>query len=387
MHCNHLDIVSLDNGMYTVKNTVNSRYVKMGARETRFLLESIGFDNIAQEIDVCNELNADERELLFQKFEEWGFLDDKNLQQNNKKNDITRIKVCEFDPEKYIQNIPNGIKNMFSINGVILIAILTIIAFILMCNNAEGLYSAAKDSLHFSIMEYVLFYIMMVLTTMLHEMGHAICCTHHGGKISSIGIMLFFLIPCFFCDVSDIYMFKNRKKSFSVAVAGIAINYFMGTIVCIGYFILLGRGIYVPLLMFYYFANIGFVVFNLIPFVKLDGYWVVTALLEVDNLMDKSILTFLTCIINPREFKIIACGIVKKIVLFLYGLSAIAFRPIFWIVSVYSLCNFLAERQMDWMCGVVVGFVLVMVLKDVTTLLNRYIEMYRIQRHRVLGMI
>ena len=82
-------------------------------------------------------------------------------------------------------------------------------------------------------------------------------------------------------------MFKDRKKSFSVAVSGIAINYAMGTLGCILFILLAAHNIYIPLLLFYYLANLGFVVFNLIPFVKLDGYWVVSSLLEVDNLMDK----------------------------------------------------------------------------------------------------
>lgn len=202
-----------------------------------------------------------------------------------------------------------------------------------------------------------------------------------------MGIMLFFLIPCFYCDVSDIYMFKNRKKSFEVAVSGIFVNYSMGTIACILYFVLDSLGIYMPILMFYYFANIGFVAFNLIPFVKLDGYWIVAALLQVDNLMDKSILTFFIGILNPRELRTMTCGFAKKAILFLYGFSAIAFRPVFWIISVYSACIFLSEKGMDYLCGVIVGFVFVMALKDISNLLKRYVDMYANQKQRVLRMV
>ncbi len=199
--------------------------------------------------------------------------------------------------------------------------------------------------------------------------------------------MLFFLIPCFFCDVSDIYMFRDHKKSFGVAVSGIATNYAMGTIGCISFFLLAANNVYAPILLFYYFANLGFVVFNLIPFVKLDGYWVATSLITVDNLMDKSILTFFMGLINPKELKSLACEKGKKRMLFLYGLSAIVFRPIFWIISVYSAYEFLASKNMDYLCGVVVGFVLIVVYKDISDLLKRYVDMYKNQRHRVLKMI
>lgn len=388
MRYNHLDIVCLDSNIYTIKNTINHKYIKMGNRETKYLLQCIGYEG--QEIDLKDipDLVTEEQELMHQKFEEWGFLSEEDSQiVDNKKFDITRIKVCEINPDDYLNKVPIWLQNMFSKRGAFLVMVLTIVAVVLMCKNPEQVYMAATDSFHFSIPQYIIFYFMMISTTMLHEMGHAICCCRHGGKISSMGVMLFFLIPCFFCDVSDIYMFKDRKKSFGVAISGIMINYTMGTIACLAYFAFNTNGVYLPLLMFYYFANIGFLVFNLIPFVKLDGYWVATALLEVDNLMDKSILTFLTGVISPKKLKDIKCGAFKKSMLFLYGFSAIIFRPIFWIISVYSVCEFLSSRHMDWCCGVVVGFVFVMVVKDIATLLMKYIEMYRNQKQRVMGMI
>lgn len=387
MRYNHLDIVRLDNSMYTVKNTITKKYVKMGIREVDYLLHCIGCK--CEELDLLSEeeLDQSEKSFMLQKFEEWGFLEENDVTANLEKFDITKIKLCEMNPDKYLQRMPKAIKELFSIKGAVLLGMLTIFAFILLFSHPDELYTAALDSFHFSIVQYIIFYFMMIITTMLHEWGHAICCQRHGGKISSMGLMLFFLIPCFFCDVSDIYLFKDKKKSFSVAVAGISVNYALGTISCILFFVLNRFNIYLPLLMFYYFANIGFVVFNMIPFVKLDGYWVATALFNVDNLMDKSILILLIGMLHPTELSEVSCKNLKKAMLFLYGLISLTFRPIFWVISVHSLCEFLSERGMDWMCGVVVGFVLTVVIKDVSNLLKRYTEMYREQRKRVLSML
>jgi putative peptide zinc metalloprotease protein len=387
MQYNHLDIVDLDGSMYTVKNTINKKYIKMGGREVKFLLESIGCVQDDFHFADMEELNQTEKELLTQKFDEWGFTGENVEGVNSEKFDITKIKICEIDPCRFLQRMPKFVKELFSIKGAVLLGVLTVVAFTLLFGHPDELYRATVDSLHFSILQYIIFYFMMIVTTMLHEWGHAICCHRHGGKISSMGMMLFFLIPCFFCDVSDIYMFKDRKKGFSVAVSGIAVNYGLGTISCILFFLLNRMGIYAPIFMFYYFANIGFVAFNMIPFVKLDGYWVATALFNVDNLMDKSILIFLTGILHPTELESVQCNPMKKTMLFLYGLISLAFRPIFWVISVYSLCEFLSDRGMDWMCGVVVGFVFTVVLKDVMNLLKRYVEMYRNQKQRVLSML
>lgn len=388
MQYNHLDIVNQGDGMYIVKNAVTKRYVKMGSREINYLFQCIGCESGEFDFSGEGDLDQEERIFMYQKFDEWGFLNEGSPEEkDSKKFDITKIKICEMNPDKLLQKIPKAIKELFSVKGALLVAALTILTFAMLFRYPNELYRAAMDSLHFSLLQYIIFCLMMIVTTMLHEWGHAICCHRHGGKISSMGLMLFFLIPCFFCDVSDIYLFKNRKKSFSVAVSGIAVNYALGTISCILFFVLNQFGIYAPLLMFYYFANIGFVIFNMIPFVKLDGYWVATALLEVDNLMDKSILIFLTGILNPNGLKDAKCRGTKKTMLFLYGFSALVFRPIFWVISVHSVCAFLDERGMDWMCGVVVGFVLTVVVKDLSNLMKRYVEMYRNQKQRVLGML
>lgn len=381
----HLEIECIGDELYTVKNKVTRRYVKMGGRETKYLLSHIGYEGDELRFPGLEELNKEEQEFMLEKFEEWGFLNEDEVVEEKK--DITKIKLWEMNPERCLGRIPRWIQELFSIKGALLSLVLTIIAYTFIFRNAELVLTAATDCLHFTLPDFAIFYVMMILTTMLHEFGHAICCNRNGGKVSSMGLMLFFLMPCFFCDVSDIYMFRDKKKSFGVAVSGIAINYTMGTLGCVLFFLLNMKGVYAPLLLFYYFANLGFVVFNLIPFVKLDGYWIATALIGVDNLMDKSILTFLTGLVKPKDLKDISCTKSKKKMLFMYGFSAIVFRPIFWVVSVYSAYEFLASKNMDYLCGLVVGFVLVVVYKDIADLLKRYVDMYRNQKQRVLGMI
>ena len=388
MRYKHLDIVFLEDGMFTVKNNSTKKYVKLGSRETDYLLRCLGYDGDEFNLSETVLLNPDEQIFMNQKFDEWGFLDEnKAPEEDKKKFDFTRIKICEINPEDTLNKVPSFIKNLFSIRGALILIAMTVASYIVLCTHKEELLRAMQDSFHLSIAQYIAFYFMMIITIMLHEFGHAICCNRHGGKITSMGLMLFFMIPCFFCDVSDIYLFKDRKKSFGVAVSGIAINYMMGTAACLAYFYLYHIGIYAPLLMFYYFANVGFVVYNLFPFVKLDGYWVMTALLGVDNLLDKSIISFLTAILNPKSFEEVNCSLGKKLTLFLYGLVAILCRPVFWIVGIYSVCKYLDAKDFDYLCGILVGFMAIMILKDLSDLLKRYVDMYRNQRDRVLGLI
>lgn len=75
-----------------------------------------------------------------------------------------------------------------------------------------------------------------------------------------------------------------------MALAGVYVNAFLGVAFLLLAFVLtlLGRVV----LPFYYFAlsNLVVSVYNLIPLVKLDGYWFLSAVLQVNNLMDKGFL-------------------------------------------------------------------------------------------------
>ena len=206
MQYNHLEIVKIEADLYTVKNTNNKCYVKLGARETNYLFTCLGLESEVDE--SVEELNTQEKVELYGKFDEWGFLNSDS--EEKKKTDITKITICNFNPNEFLEKVPKFIKGLFSIKGAILLLVLTICVFTIISKNAEMIYQGTVDCMHFSIDKYIIFYFMMIITTMFHEFGHAITCFRHGGKISSMGIMLFFFMPCFFCDVSDIYMFNNR---------------------------------------------------------------------------------------------------------------------------------------------------------------------------------
>ena len=98
-----------------------------------------------------------------------------------------------------------------------------------------------------------------------HELAHAVVCKKYGGEVKSIGILLFFLIPCFYCDVTDIYKISEAKHRKRVALSGVYVNAFLGVLFLLVAFVLTMFQIIV--LPFYYFAVASLIVsiYNLIP--------------------------------------------------------------------------------------------------------------------------
>src|SRR5439155_627039 len=55
---------------------------------------------------------------------------------------------------------------------------------------------------------------------MVHEFAHGLTCKHHGGEVHEIGFLLLFLMPCFYCNVSDAWLIREKSKRLGVTLAG-----------------------------------------------------------------------------------------------------------------------------------------------------------------------
>ncbi|WP_305071793.1 daptide biosynthesis intramembrane metalloprotease [Rhizomonospora bruguierae] len=121
------------------------------------------------------------------------------------------------------------------------------------------------------------------LGTVVHEFAHAATLAHYGGRPHRMGVMLFYLLPSFFCDVSDGWLLPNRMQRVRVALAGIfAQLVFAGTAGITG--VLLPAGPVRDALLLLTAVTYLAAIINLLPFVKLDGYLALMAWCDTPNL-------------------------------------------------------------------------------------------------------
>lgn len=111
---------------------------------------------------------------------------------------------------------------------------------------------------------------LLIAATTVHEFAHGAALVAAGGRPSRLGVMLFYLMPAFFCDVSDAWRLPHRRDRVAVALAGPVTQTALGAL---GAFVALatsGPVAWVALL----FAVLCYAqaLINALPFVKLDGY-------------------------------------------------------------------------------------------------------------------
>lgn len=128
----------------------------------------------------------------------------------------------------------------------------------------------------------------MFVSTLLHELGHGMALSYFGGTPRRIGIMLFYLSPAFFCDVTDGWRLSSRKQRVLVALAGPLVHVALGSI-ALTLQTLLPESSVKDAAVLYGLICYAVAVLNLFPFIKLDGYVALMSAVDIPHLRKKSL--------------------------------------------------------------------------------------------------
>jgi putative peptide zinc metalloprotease protein len=123
----------------------------------------------------------------------------------------------------------------------------------------------------------------------LHELAHGFACKHYGGVVQDIGILLMYgVLPGAYCDTSDTYLFRDRKAKVVVSLAGVTINWIFNLLTILTLY-LSSEGFFLRNVLTILLIHTLWLTFsNLVPFIKLDGYYALSDYLNLVNLQERS---------------------------------------------------------------------------------------------------
>jgi putative peptide zinc metalloprotease protein len=128
----------------------------------------------------------------------------------------------------------------------------------------------------------------LAVTKILHEFGHGFSCKHFGGECHEMGFMLLVLTPCLYCNVSDSWLLPNKWHRMVIGAAGIIVECLLASIATyIWWFSEPGLLNYLALRVMF-ICSVSTVLFNGNPLLRYDGYYILSDLVEIPNLRQKS---------------------------------------------------------------------------------------------------
>jgi putative peptide zinc metalloprotease protein len=195
-----------------------------------------------------------------------------------------RLRV--FDPDQLLARLLPRVRFFFTPYFLASGAVLILLAFPITVLSWNEI--VREGSRLFQIQTFLLIWLISFATITVHEFAHGLTCKRFGGQVHELGFMLIYFQPAFYCNVSDAWLFSEKSKRLWVTFAGPYLDFvwWAGATVIwrvtepetsLHYLSLIVMGT-TAIRMF----------FNLNPLIKLDGYYLLSDVLEAPNLRRKA---------------------------------------------------------------------------------------------------
>jgi multidrug resistance efflux pump len=197
-------------------------------------------------------------------------------------------RISLFDPDALFNRLEPRLRFLWTRAFFIASAAAIVAATAVSWLNRRELLTDAPLAWAFSWEVLVLAWLTLVLATTLHEFAHGLTCKHFGGEVHEVGFLMMFFLPCFYCNVSDAWLFREKSKRIWVTLAGAWCD------LCLWSGAVLLWRVTPPDTLPHYLAWLVMgvagarVFFNCNPLLKLDGYYLLSDAADEPNLRQRA---------------------------------------------------------------------------------------------------
>lgn len=248
-----------------------------------------------------------------------------------------------FNPDRLVSAVEPVLRPVLNRWGFLLWCAWIVAALIAVLPRWDGLTSGFESAIAPSNWGWLI--VVFVITKAWHELGHAVLCRRFGGQVPEFGVMLLVLFPSPYVDASACWAFPSKWQRmavgaggmmFELALAGAAAWIWLNTPFASGH--LVHQLAYNAMLT----ASVSTVLFNANPLMRFDGYYILSDLLEVPNLMQRSMKMLLYLCqryyYRIRDARPPSSVRSEQLILVVFGLAALAYRLFLFVaITLYVM--------------------------------------------------
>ena len=191
------------------------------------------------------------------------------------------------DPNAFLDRTVRYVRPAFTTIGAIIWFAAVATALVLAVTHWPELTENVSDRV-LSPRNLFLLALLYPLIKLLHELGHAFSTKVWGGEVHEMGIMLLVLMPIPYVDASAASAFRSRRRRVLVGAGGIIVELFLASLAMFAWLNLqpglLRAAAYNVMLI----GGVSTLLINGNPLLRFDGYYILSDLLEIPNLAQRS---------------------------------------------------------------------------------------------------
>jgi len=234
-------------------------------------------------------------------------VEERKKRARKKKFDLAQMTFSTWDPDAFLTRLHDRVSFIYTK----WFTFLTLGAFAIMAVIfLNGWQEISHDTLEYytftdkGAADLAEFWLLFFALGFFHESAHGLTCKHFGGGVHKMGFMLLYLSPCFFCDITELYVYGSKWQRAAAIIAGIWVELMFCSVASIVWW---GTPAGTPVHDFAYkimlITGVAVILLNLDPLMKLDGYYLLGELVGVSALKETS-TEYLSSWVKRNLFKL-----------------------------------------------------------------------------------
>ena len=285
---NYIEISFIqENSKAVITNRQTQKTFVIGKKESMVLLlieKGYTIDSICHK---CDFFTKNQIQQLIEEFIRMGII---KSDLENRKINFLKLKFHLVNPSRIPQKLIHIYYYCFLFINMLLIFSAVVTGFSITVSDF------LKDRIEFiqtfsvknlQVIDLIALLLIVFISTIFHETGHMVTARHYNIPVTDMGIMLYWLIPTAYTNLTIINLCSSKRKKLSVMLAGIFSD--LG-IVGLSYILFINLPLrhYSCYFLFGALYNMVSILTNLLVFIKFDGYYILEILLDEEHLQSQS---------------------------------------------------------------------------------------------------
>ncbi len=299
---------------HVLQDPTNNQFFRLNEPAYYFIAMLDGRQTVAEVWHTCNEQLGDEAPTQGEAIQLLGQLytsnllvaelppDAEGLLQRYRKRRIREVqgyvmnllfaRIPLIDPDHFLDRWMGVFGRVFTKYGLALWLVLIGVGLYFLVGRAGELADRASNVFDPANLPFL--YLGMVVAKVFHEFGHAFACKRFGrlaggGEVHVMGVMFLVFTPLPYVDASSAWAFQSKWHRAIVGAAGMFVELAIAAIAAIIWAgTRSGTAVHAVCYNIMFIAGVSSLLFNGNPLLRYDAYYILSDLLEIPNLAQRS---------------------------------------------------------------------------------------------------
>lgn len=135
---------------------------------------------------------------------------------------------------------------------------------------------------------FAAYFVALVVTKSLHELGHAFTATRYGLRVAHMGLAFLVMWPLLYTDTGESWRLRNSRQRLAIASAGIVTELAIAGLATLAWNFVPAGPLRQACLFLGTTAWVLSLAINASPFMRFDGYFILSDLVDMPNLHERA---------------------------------------------------------------------------------------------------